>query len=319
MELSADIMRAYSATSSGSKGSGDSSFDLSVAVLSQGNWPSYPPFPISLPASLTSALDRFKAFYVSKHGGRTLTWAHGLDTCSLRANFPSKGKGGGRKELLVSLAQAVILLLFNGVGEGKMSVEEIGEATKLGARASPPSLMRLCLLPKLRTALTASLVRMDVWGDVLLTEKKELDRTLQSLACGKVRVLVKHPKGKDINAGDQFSFNSVRGPSVHYTLRSCKQALTRLSLRHCAGLSRRPCSDQDQPDPAERDGASVGNRPRLALLCQALSPLRASVWRCLLTSKCRRAYPDAQVEENKSTTDRVFTDRSSHLQLAIVR
>lgn len=26
-----------------------------------------------------------------------------------------------------------------------------------------------------------------------------------------------------------------------------------------------------------------------------------------------------QVEENKSTTERVFTDRSSHLQLAIVR
>lgn len=214
MELSADIMRAYSATSSGSKGSGDSSFDLSVAVLSQGNWPSYPPFPISLPASLTSALDRFKAFYVSKHSGRTLTWAHGLDTCSLRANFPSKGKGGGRKELLVSLAQAVILLLFNSVGEGKMSVEEIGEATKL--------------------------------------EKKELDRTLQSLACGKVRVLVKHPKGKDINAGDQFSFNlDFRDDHVRIKINQIQQKET--------------------------------------------------------------------VEENKSTTDRVFTDRSSHLQLAIVR
>jgi hypothetical protein len=97
---------------------------------------------------------------------------------------------------------------------------------------------------------------MDVWGDLLLTEKKELDRTLQSLACGKVRVLVKHPKGKDINAGDQFSFNSVCGLSVWYTLGSNEEALIRLILRHCAGLSRRPCSDQDQPDPAERDGAS---------------------------------------------------------------
>lgn len=143
-----------------------------------------------------------------------MTWAHGLDTCSLRANFPSKGKGGGRKELLVSLAQAVILLLFNSVGEGKMSVEEIGEATKL--------------------------------------EKKELDRTLQSLACGKVRVLVKHPKGKDINAGDQFSFNSdFRDDHVRIKINQIQQKET--------------------------------------------------------------------VEENKSTTDRVFTDRSSHLQLAIVR
>ncbi|GAA5986059.1 hypothetical protein JCM10908_006388 [Rhodotorula pacifica] len=220
MELSADIMGAYSSTASGSgaknrdTGDSSSSFDLSVAVLSQGNWPSYPPFPISLPASLTLALDRFKTFYISKHSGRTLTWAHGLDTCSLRANFPSKGKGGGRKELLVSLAQAVVLLLFNSVAEGKMSVEEIGEATKL--------------------------------------EKKELDRTLQSLACGKVRVLVKHPKGKDINPGDQFSFNSdFRDDHVRIKINQIQQKET--------------------------------------------------------------------VEENKSTTDRVFTDRSSHLQLAIVR
>lgn len=55
------------------------------------------------------------------------------------------------------------------------------------------------------------------------TEKKELDRTLQSLACGKVRVLVKHPKGKDINAGDQFSFNSVRAPLLLYLTRAWEE------------------------------------------------------------------------------------------------
>lgn len=141
MELSADVMRAYSATSSAPSSKKDpSSFDLSVSVLSQGNWPTYPPFPIALPPALSTALESFKAFYVSKHSGRTLTWAHGLDTCSLRAVFPSKGKGGGKKELLVSLAQAVVLLLFNstapageGEEEGKLSLEEIAEATKLGA------------------------------------------------------------------------------------------------------------------------------------------------------------------------------------------
>ena len=35
----------------------------------------------------------------------------------------------------------------------------------------------------------------------------ELTRTLQSLACGKARVLQKTPKGKDINDGDRFSYN----------------------------------------------------------------------------------------------------------------
>lgn len=37
----------------------------------------------------------------------------------------------------------------------------------------------------------------------------ELQRTLQSLACGKHRVLTKHPKGRDINPDDTFSFNSA--------------------------------------------------------------------------------------------------------------
>ena len=39
-------------------------------------------------------------------------------------------------------------------------------------------------------------------------EEKELKRTLQSLACGKVRVLTKEPKGRDVNDDDSFSFNT---------------------------------------------------------------------------------------------------------------
>ncbi|CAD6563777.1 MAG: Cullin-3 [Tremellales sp. Tagirdzhanova-0007] len=35
----------------------------------------------------------------------------------------------------------------------------------------------------------------------------DLQRTLQSLACGKFRVLTKSPKGRDVNFTDQFSFN----------------------------------------------------------------------------------------------------------------
>lgn len=38
-------------------------------------------------------------------------------------------------------------------------------------------------------------------------EAKEAARTLQSLACGKVRVLVKTPKGKDVDPDDEFAFN----------------------------------------------------------------------------------------------------------------
>merc|ERR1719510_2136852 len=38
-------------------------------------------------------------------------------------------------------------------------------------------------------------------------EEGELKRTLQSLACGKARVLHKSPKGKEINSGDRFIVN----------------------------------------------------------------------------------------------------------------
>lgn len=74
----------------------------------------------------------------------------------------------GVKELSVSLFQAVVLMLFNT---------------------------------------TDSLS----FGDILLQsgiEDKELRRTLQSLACGKVRVLTKEPKGKDVEDGDTFHFNA---------------------------------------------------------------------------------------------------------------
>ena len=42
---------------------------------------------------------------------------------------------------------------------------------------------------------------------VLVTEEGELKRTLQSLACGKARVLNKNPRGKDVEDGDRFNFN----------------------------------------------------------------------------------------------------------------
>ncbi|XP_053284479.1 cullin-4B isoform X1 [Pleuronectes platessa] len=73
----------------------------------------------------------------------------------------------GRKELQVSLFQTLVLVMFN---EGEeFTLEEIKLATGI--------------------------------------EDSELRRTLQSLACGKARVLTKVPKSKDIEDGDKFSCN----------------------------------------------------------------------------------------------------------------
>ncbi|KAI0476720.1 ubiquitin ligase subunit CulD [Xylaria cf. heliscus] len=76
----------------------------------------------------------------------------------------------GPKELLVSAYQAVVLTLFNQTDE-PMSYQQIAERSGLSGQ--------------------------------------DLDRTLQSLACGKVRVLAKTPKGKDINPTDKFVVNKA--------------------------------------------------------------------------------------------------------------
>uniref|UniRef100_A0A8D1J8A1 Cullin-4A n=2 Tax=Sus scrofa TaxID=9823 RepID=A0A8D1J8A1_PIG len=73
----------------------------------------------------------------------------------------------GKKEFQVSLFQTLVLLMFNE-GDG-FGFEEIKAATGI--------------------------------------EDSELRRTLQSLACGKARVLIKSPKGKEVEDGDKFFFN----------------------------------------------------------------------------------------------------------------
>ncbi|KAL4716905.1 hypothetical protein ACJJTC_012716 [Scirpophaga incertulas] len=74
----------------------------------------------------------------------------------------------GNKELQVSLFQALVLLLFND-GDN-LSFEDIRANTNI--------------------------------------EAGELRRTLQSLACGKARVLAKSPRGREVADDDSFAFNA---------------------------------------------------------------------------------------------------------------
>ncbi|XP_057471873.1 cullin-4-like isoform X2 [Actinidia eriantha] len=73
----------------------------------------------------------------------------------------------GKKELAVSLFQTVVLMLFNNAQN--LSFQDIKDSTGI--------------------------------------EDKELRRTLQSLACGRVRVLQKFPKGREVEDDDSFIFN----------------------------------------------------------------------------------------------------------------
>ncbi|KAG6041531.1 hypothetical protein E4U41_003691 [Claviceps citrina] len=168
-ELAKDEMDAYAVWDRANRASRaqPARVDLTVMVLSASAWPSYPEARINLPDEVATEIERFDQHYKAKHTGRLLTWKHFLAHCSLKASFPK-----GTRELLVSALQAVVLLLFNSEppqGGGFYSYQQIASATGLHG------------------------------GD--------LDRTLQSLACGRYRVLVKHPRGRDVAPADTFTLN----------------------------------------------------------------------------------------------------------------
>ncbi|KAK9477682.1 Cullin family-domain-containing protein [Lipomyces japonicus] len=161
MAISKDMMRAFKE----SKHATDHNVELSVNVLSQAEWPTYPDVPVILPPTMNSILEDFSNYYHSQHKGRRLFWRHSLDHCTIRADFPK-----GKKELGLSLFQTVVVLKFNNIPDGGyLSYEEIKAETGL--------------------------------------VDHELQRTLQSLACGKIRILSKEPKGRDVNPGDRFKVN----------------------------------------------------------------------------------------------------------------
>ena len=160
VELSRDVMTSFRGSPQ-AKAASSSEIELSVHVLTQGYWPTYPPAEVTLPGEILELQTQFSSYYMSKHNGRRLQWHPYLGHCTLKANFPL-----GRKELAVSLLQTVVLLQFNDA-DG-LSYHDVLAATGIAP--------------------------------------EELKVTLQSLACGKVRVLRKEPKGREVEEGDVFSF-----------------------------------------------------------------------------------------------------------------
>ncbi|KAH8336932.1 cullin-4A [Drosophila kikkawai] len=162
MELSRDINIAFRGHAL-SNNRDVHNLDLCVSILTMGYWPTYAPTEVTMPPQFINPQQIFNKFYLEKHSGRKLQWQPTLGNCMLRAQFDA-----GPKELMVSLFQALVLLLFND--KPVLSYEEILAATSI--------------------------------------EDGELRRTLQSLACGRARVITKTPKGRDIENGDQFDFNN---------------------------------------------------------------------------------------------------------------
>ncbi|KAK9465333.1 Cullin family-domain-containing protein [Lipomyces arxii] len=110
----------------------------------------------------------------------------------------------GLKELSMSLFQTTVLLLFNDIPDAAtLSYEAIKAATSL--------------------------------------DDRELGRTLQSLACGKIRVLTKEPKGKDVNPGDKFKVN------LKFEDRAVRLRINQIQLKET------PEENKDTHDQVQRD------------------------------------------------------------------
>ncbi|XP_044974546.1 cullin-1-like [Hordeum vulgare subsp. vulgare] len=92
--------------------------DLTVTVLTTGNWPSYKTSNINLPSEMIKCVEMFKDYYNSKQKSRRLTWIYSMGNCNIVAKFDAKPI-----ELIVTTYQAAMLLLFNG--SERLSYSEI--------------------------------------------------------------------------------------------------------------------------------------------------------------------------------------------------
>ncbi|OWR44585.1 Cullin-3, partial [Danaus plexippus plexippus] len=167
--------------------------DLSVRVLTTGFWPTQSATPkCNIPTAPRSAFDVFRSFYLAKHSGRQLSLQPQLGSADLHATFRAPSTGSPprsppsapaapaavrRRIIQVSTFQMCVLLLFNK--RERLTYEEILNETDI--------------------------------------PEKDLVRALQSLAMGKPtqRVLIKHPKTKEIEPSHQFYVNDAFTSKLH--------------------------------------------------------------------------------------------------------
>ncbi|KAI7869527.1 cullin 4, partial [Spinellus fusiger] len=148
-----------------SEGKNNNEMSMYANVLATSTWPSTPVAQVNLPPDMVAQQTAFASYYATRFKGRLLTWRNAMGYCTLKAYFP-----GGVKDLMVSLFQAAVLLLFNDSPSGILTYSEIATATKI--------------------------------------EENELKRVLKSLACGKHQVLSKSPVNSTIKTSDHFVYNT---------------------------------------------------------------------------------------------------------------
>lgn len=146
-------------------GAGAAQLDFGVTVVATGLWPTQPiPVEVVYPPNAKKLQDMYSSFYSAKFAGRSLRWTPAMGQCTLRAGFEC----GARKELVMSVFQAIVCLQFNN--QAALTCKQIGESTQIS--------------------------------------QADLRRVLQSLAMHKhIKVLLKPSKSREVAEDDVFSVN----------------------------------------------------------------------------------------------------------------
>merc|ERR1719171_2272080 len=110
MDISQTLQTAFAARPDVQSVLEGEKLEFTTRVLTSGLWPTQPSGDATLviPAAPLRLQNLYTNFYGAQHTGRSLKWSPLLGNCVLRGAFE-----GGRKELVLSHLQAVILLLFN--------------------------------------------------------------------------------------------------------------------------------------------------------------------------------------------------------------
>ena len=155
-------------------------FELSVQVLTSGNWPAFVPISLALPPGMEDAKAAFEKWYVEVKGNRKLLWCPTVGSCTITANYEAPGAPGGYTTYDFTMAnpiQAAVLLLFSNPATGALTVDGVVRALNCSNREA-------------------------------------MRRILHSLACGKARALRKTPETSSIKDDDTFAYNAVFAHSL---------------------------------------------------------------------------------------------------------
>jgi len=205
--------------------------DLTVRVLTTGYWPGQnAPPSINLNPVPRGAFKVFKNFYLGKHSGRILTLQPSTGTADLNALFfgikKEEGEGkDGASSTAGATAAAAVAGPSGGASSSSSSSSSVAQqgASSGGGGASQANpkkhilcvnTYQMCIL--LMFNVNDKLSYADIKDDTMIPDR-ELTRALQPLAIGKPsqRILVKHPKTKDIEPTHTFQVNEAFTSAFH--------------------------------------------------------------------------------------------------------